>query len=153
MKSAAVSVPLTDLRGTLTAADFTSLRQQLVQPMSHSTTVHAHIGIHRHMHQQFEASAQPISNVDKCHYLKHSVQHNPDVKIALDSCLVVNPAVVQQTFATTLNLKLTMSESFLFLIMSVLYHFVFSICLISGVQNSYELPVRGFCPSVRPRSQ
>lgn len=91
---------VTDLYGTLTAADFTSLRQQLVQPMSPSTTVQAHIGIHRHIHQQFEASNQTISNVDKCYYLKYSVQTHPDVKIALDSYFVVNPAVAQQTFVS-----------------------------------------------------
>ena len=49
------------------------------------------IGTHQELHEQFAATHQPLSELDKCHLFREAVQMQPHIQHAIDSYLVAHP--------------------------------------------------------------
>ena len=89
---------ITARHGTLTSADFAALRVQLTQPIDSTSTANSLFSTHRSVHQQYAAAGQPMSSVDKFHFIRQAVIHRPDIKTAFDNYIILHPTVADQSF-------------------------------------------------------
>ena len=89
---------VTILHRTHNQTDFAHLCAQLLVTMTSRDSVQDFIGSHQLLHDQFYESQQPLSELDKCHHFREAVRTQAHVQHAIDSYLVANPLVGEQTF-------------------------------------------------------
>ena len=96
----AILAHITTLHGTLDNNDYVQLTATLGTVMANSDTISGIVARHRHIHEQFSTSNQPLSEYQKCTFFKSAVIHHNHIRAAYDSYLVGTPLVGEQTFAT-----------------------------------------------------
>ena len=103
---------ISTLHGRLDNNDYVQLIATLQTLMTPSDTISGMVARHRHIHEQFQSSNQPLSEYQKCSYFRNAVNHQQHMRSAYESYIVGTPLVGDQTFLTLTAHTITQAPNF-----------------------------------------
>ena len=101
-----------NIHGILDSSDSVSLRQKLAARMDSSMSCTEIISKHRTVNDQLRNAGQPISDFDKCHLFRETVQGMSHIRAVIDSYLIADPLIADQLFTTLAEHVLQQAPNF-----------------------------------------